>query len=593
MIKRLFLKMTFPQIFSAMTGTLCMLIDSVVIGQFLGVDAMSAFGLAAPILIIFTSLGLMLSGGVQAVCAKLMGIGDMDEAGACFSSSVILSLALGAAGILVILIFLTPVCVLLGTGKPGNGNELFKLTGAFLKGYIPGAPLFFLSQILSPYLQALGKRKQLYCSVAVMILADAVFDLLCVRVWHGGMFGIGLSSVFSYLFSLLVCIGFFLKKDCPLRFTVRGVRSDLIRDILKAGSPVIIGQLFYVMRVYCFNLLLLGIAGTQAVAAFSTVSTLGNILYSIGLGGGSVALLLSSLFFSEEDRGALTELVRIMVPCTFLIIAAAAAVCEGAAPWLIRLFFEEHIPAYVFGVEGLRLFSLALIPGCLNTVFKNYYQGIRHTGLTNLISFLEAFALTTPAAWLLSRFFGMPGFWAGSILGQGLTLLIISIIVWTKAGRLSFSPEVYSYLNPAFGMDPSQLREFHISDSASAMEASREAYAFCAEKGMDRKTCMLISLCAEEIGMNIVLHGIGKDRRAKRLRPRQLHLRLSALKDRCVVQFRDDCDSFDPTTYQELHKNEDPFEHVGIRMILGLAHEADYVNSFGLNNLTLVIQKRG
>ena len=90
MIKRLFLKMTFPQIFSAMTGTLCMLIDSVVIGQFLGVDAMSAFGLAAPILIIFTSLGLMLSGGVQAVCAKLMGIGDMDEAGACFSSSVIL-----------------------------------------------------------------------------------------------------------------------------------------------------------------------------------------------------------------------------------------------------------------------------------------------------------------------------------------------------------------------------------------------------------------------------------------------------------------------------------------------------------------------
>ena len=40
--------MLLTQILSAMTVTLCMLIDSIMIGRFLGVDSMSAYGLARP-----------------------------------------------------------------------------------------------------------------------------------------------------------------------------------------------------------------------------------------------------------------------------------------------------------------------------------------------------------------------------------------------------------------------------------------------------------------------------------------------------------------------------------------------------------------
>jgi Na+-driven multidrug efflux pump len=48
MIKKVFRRMTAAQIVSAVTVTLCLLVDSIVIGRMLGVEAMSAYGLASP-----------------------------------------------------------------------------------------------------------------------------------------------------------------------------------------------------------------------------------------------------------------------------------------------------------------------------------------------------------------------------------------------------------------------------------------------------------------------------------------------------------------------------------------------------------------
>ena len=57
MIRRLFRQMSMTQILTAMSTTLCLLIDSMVIGSLLGVDPMSAYGLASPVLIVFSAIG--------------------------------------------------------------------------------------------------------------------------------------------------------------------------------------------------------------------------------------------------------------------------------------------------------------------------------------------------------------------------------------------------------------------------------------------------------------------------------------------------------------------------------------------------------
>ena len=47
--------------------------------------------------------------------------------------------------------------------------------------------------------------------------------------------------------------------------------------------------------------------------------------------------------------------------------------------------------------------------------------------------------------------------------------------------------------------------------------------------------------------------------------------------------------NFDPIKYLELHSDDDPTSHIGIRMVMKMVKSANYVNSLGLNNLTLVM----
>ena len=56
MIRTVFRQMSAAQILSTMMVSICLLVDSAVVGRLLGVEPMSAYGLANPVLIIFFAL---------------------------------------------------------------------------------------------------------------------------------------------------------------------------------------------------------------------------------------------------------------------------------------------------------------------------------------------------------------------------------------------------------------------------------------------------------------------------------------------------------------------------------------------------------
>ena len=87
MLRKIFKQMLVAQILSAMTVMICMLVDSLMIGRFLGVDSMTAYGLASPVLLIFAAFGSMLTAGIQVICGKTMGSGDREGTDACFTVS--------------------------------------------------------------------------------------------------------------------------------------------------------------------------------------------------------------------------------------------------------------------------------------------------------------------------------------------------------------------------------------------------------------------------------------------------------------------------------------------------------------------------
>ena len=584
MIRRVFRQMVITQILSAMTVTLCMLIDSIMIGRFLGVEAMTAYGLASPVLLIFAAFGSMVSAGIQVMCGKTMGKGDMEGTNACFTVSVLLAALVSAAGVAAVISFAAPLTTMLGAGTPAEGNEIFRLTRDYLIGFIIGAPAFIFAQIMVPYMQISGNRSRLVLAVVLMTVGDIIFDLLTVFVFHGGTFGMGLASSLSYYIAFVVGILYFFQKNCMFRFRLRLIRFRVCGTLLKYGIPTVVNQISLVLLVFILNKLLLHVGGNVAVAAYSVICTIGNICYCFGGGVASVALLLSSVFYSEEDRTSLYHVVTIMTFYAVALDLALVVIVFFTAPTLTGLFLTSDLEAKEMAAQGMRLFSLSLLPSALNTSFKNYYQGVNRTGLTELISVLQNFALTALFALILSLFLDTTGVWLGFVCGETLTLVLISLYVWRMHKKMSLSAEAFSLLPEAFGAEEGQAMEVTVRTSREVVDASQRADTFCREHGETPSNSMMIALCIEEMANNIVEHGFikgGKDH--------SIDIRLLFKDGKKVIRIRDNCVHFDPIHYLELHNDEDPTVHIGIRMVMKMVKEANYVNSLGLNNLTLVL----
>ena len=473
---------------------------------------------------------------------------------------------------------------MLGAGRPGPGNTVFEPTREYVKGFIIGAPAFLAAQVMVPYMQLSGNRTRLVVAVAAMIVADVTFDLLNVFVLRGGMFGMGLASSLSYYIALIIGALYFFRKNCMFRFRPRTLRKRTFLNLLQYGMPVVVNQVCVVLQAYLLNQILLNVSGNLGVAAFSVISTMGNTCYCFGTGVAAVALMLSSIFYAEEDRSSLRELVRVMTRYDVILALCVTALVVAFGGAISGLFLGSDPAARALTARGLRLFSLCLVPSALNSTLKNYYQGTNRSGLTQLTSLLQNLTMSVLSAFILSRFLGVTGVWLSFLCGETATLLILSAIVWKRGGRIDLRADTSAMLSPDFGAPAENCLERTVRTLDQAMDVSQQAMDFCRAHGLDARLSNLISLCIEEMTVNIVTHGFVKD-----TRPHQVDVRLVMQEDSQIIRIRDNCINFDPTHYLELHQTDDPSAHVGIRMVLAMVKDAYYVNTLGLNNLTLTL----
>lgn len=584
MIKKLFGQMLITQILSSMTVVVCMLIDSIMIGHFLGVNAMAAYGLASPVLLIFAAFGSMLSAGIQVMSGKTMGSGDKKATNSCFSASVFLAISISVTGVLAIILFNSPLCTLLGAGDPTPANEVYYMTKDYLTGFIIGAPAFICAQIMVPFMQMSGNRSRLIVAVVTMGVTNIALNTLNILVFHYGIFGMGLASSLSYYIALGIGLAYFLHRDCIFKFRLKDVKPKLCLQLIKAGMPTIVNQISYVFLVYLLNTVLLSVGQNVAVAAYSVIASVGNICYSFGTGTGSVALMLSSMFYSEEDRISIRLLVKTMTLYAIVLDVIVTVAVILVAPALVTLFLRSNLQdAREITILGVQLFALCLIPSSLCTTFKHYYQGINRAGFTQLISVLQNFFFTAVYALVLSRFLGTTGVWLSFVCGESTTFLVISIIVWSKYGKISLSSDAYSLLNKNFGIAPENCLDLYIRSGEEIPAASRKTTEFCRLHGDDDKIRNMIPLCVEVMSKNIVKHGFcdGKEH--------SIDIRVFFKNGEWSIRFRDNCKNFDPVKYMELHKKDDSVSPTGIRLVMSMVKDANYVNSLGLNNLTLVL----
>ena len=574
MIRKLIKQMLAAQTLSALTVSVCLLIDNVMICRFLGVQAIAAYGLANPILLVIGAIGSMLAAGVQVACSKSLGSGSKEETDKGYSSALGLMLGISLLFMLAVLVFQSPLATAMGAGSEG---ELFEQTRDYLAGFIIGAPGSMGALVLVPFLQMAGQSSLLIVAVLVMTVADVGLDLLNVLVFHGGMFGMGLASALSYYAAMLVTLVYFLSGKCVFSFSVKAISGKKIRELFVGGVPTIFSMASSVVLVFILNKILLGAGGSVAVAAFSVLLGIGNASNCISTGVGGVALTLSGILYHEEDGTGLKELLRSLARYAVLLGAVMGALLIAFAPFLVGIFISKAGEAREMAVQGVRLFALGLIPCCLNNALKNLYQGTDRVRLTEAISVAEGALLPTLAAFLFSRLWGVTGVWLYFATGEHLALLCAALYVWRRNRAISLSAQAFLLFKDDFGVSPDHLLETEIRSLTDVTAAAEAAEAFCRRHGQSEKVANHIALCVEEMASNAVIHGFAKGKNNR------LSIRIQHKDSRWVLRFRDDCRAFDPVSYVPQGEND----ALGIRLVMAMADGVRYTYSLSLNNLTI------
>ena len=578
MIRKLVRQMLAAQILSALTVSLCLLIDNIMIGRFLGVTALAAYGLSSPLLLVIGAMGSMLSAGVQVACSKSLGRGSQEETNAGYSSAVVVAAAFSAVFVLLVVLLRVPLAQLLGARDPALLGE----TSEYMAGFVIGAPASMGALILVPFLQMAGQSNLLIAAVMGMTVADVAFDLLNVVVFHGGMFGMGLASSLSYYAAMLIGGGYFLSKKCVFKFSMKLVRREKIKELFVGGVPTIISSASSVVLIFAVNKILLPAGGDAAVAAFSVINTIVNASNCISTGTGGVALTLSGILYNEEDRTGLRELAGLLIRYAAALGVAVAALLLVFAPLGVRLFMPEAGETQAMATLGLRLFAAGLIPCCVNNALKNCWQGTGRVKLMEAASVLENALLPILAALVLSRAAGVTGTWFYFLTGELLTTLAMLGYIWKQKG-FTLRAEDTLLLPGSFGVPPEDKLEAQVHNLDEVMAFSRRADEFCRTHGYDHRMGNHLALCIEEMGGNIVTHGFAPNGQ------NNLAIRLQHKDGRWTLRFRDDCMAFDPVSHvsEEIGQNS-----VGILLAMRMADEARYTYSMNLNNLTLILAQR-
>ncbi|MBQ1491468.1 MAG: hypothetical protein IIZ39_05865 [Blautia sp.] len=569
-------------VISSLTSCIGSLIDGVIIGQFLGVDSMAAFGLVSPVIILSALFGAIIASGARNRFALLVSKGEIDEAEGVFTLSMVLSVGLSFVMMFFVFLYITPLCSLLGA--TGSAARLLPKTRGYLLGITLGLPAVNACRVLSNYMAIDNDRQLPIISSMGLTITDITLDVL-IAVMGGDTFGMGLATAISHYVALGILLLHFFKEDRLVRFSFQNMHWEEMGVILSKGLPNGIARVASTARSIILNQILAAIGTASCIAALSVQRQADIFLNPFIYGISDTVILLTGVLVGEENRPMLKRLTKTYVGIIATFIMALSALCCYSAPYFTAFFLKGEPEALSYGIHSVRSYALSMPIYTLGRAYTGYLEGRGKVKLAFLSNLLSEGILIVLAAFLLLPSLGVHAVWYAFPLAQTMCAVILLVIialmnVREKAKNVSFWDWILA-LPTDFDVPESDRIDQTISSQDEVIALSKAAWDFCDAHGCDHKRKYAISLAVEELATNTILTGFRQHRH------NTIDMRILKKGDDYILRMRDDCEIFDPVKQLQLYDRNVPLRHVGLRLAISNARNVQYTTMLRLNNLVL------
>ena len=416
----LLMGMLFQQVYS--------LVDTIIVGRFLGVNALAAVGATGSINFLIIGFCLGLCNGFALPVAQRFGAKDYDGLRKYVGNSAVLSVIVGGTITVFTVVFCRNILQIMDTPA-----DIIDLSYNYIVVIFAGIPATLLYNILSSHLRSLGDS---VTPVAFLILSACLnigLDLLFIVTFHWGVFGASFATVLSQLVSGVLCLVFIIIRFDILHLKRDDLRLDpaYVRNLLVMGLPMgfqysitAIGSVILQAAVNS-----LGSIAVASMTAASKISmfvvcpfdALGSTMATYGgqnVGAGKLERLAKGLR-SAVILGAIYSAVIFVVVYFFgenMIQIFLSPTEENAATVLVwakeflvinaAFYFPLALVNIVrFLIQGMGFSGFAVFAG----VFEMVARTIVGLFLVPVFGFVAA-CFASPLAWIFADAFLIPAF---------------------------------------------------------------------------------------------------------------------------------------------------------------------------------------
>lgn len=580
--RKQFLETMLVLINAELADAVCGVIDGIIVGHYLGEDAMAAHGIATPIFVLLSIFSYMITVGFQQPCTVYIGRGEPQKANGLFSATMFYTLVVAVLFSVTGLLFPRSFAHMMGAPSTG---VIADMSTDYLKAVFMGTPFLLIFLSLIPVLQIDGERKLVHAGSVVMGVSDIVIDILNVKVFHGGMWGIGMATTISYFLGMMVLLTYFLRKSRLFHLRPQDIAGSRPGQIFRMGLPAGARVAARSVAIISLNTLVMGTAGATAMAAFSVQHNLSTLLLSVAIGISGATLLLSGISYGEQDRRGLMDLVRMSAYSCILIMGLLAVLVFSLARPLVSLYLSPLDEAYPLAVHAVRWLAVAMPLMAWSRCLGCYEQGVGRNRTAIWIFLSEELLSLVTCAFILGRIWGIEGVFASFAVSQLLVIVSVNLYFYFRRDKRYKGMEAFLDVPEGFGVPPQNRLVRTLERQEEVWSLAEQAQKFCLERGLAADKAYLVSMYIEEMGNIIMIYGFNDGK------PHHLEIRLSLYMDQAILHFRDDCRRFD-ITERASHWKEDP-EHpettLGVRMVMSACALMRYDNSMSTNNLIVLI----
>ncbi len=359
-------------------------VDSIIVGQFVGKEALAAVGICNPVM---TLMILFLNGlcmGASILMGTQFGAKDYNKLQRQISTTMLSGTVFSAMLSLFCIIFSRPILKLLQVDP-----AIMDLTVSYMRIIFLGLIFTFLYNFFSSTLRALGdSQTPLYFLIASSLL-NIFGDLFFVIVLKMGSNGCAISTVISEMMCCVFCIIYIQKRVEILRLGRKWLVFDnsLLKKTISYGWVSAMQQATVQLGKIGIQAIV-NTMGVSVAAAFAVVNRIDDFAYTPeqNIGHAMTALMAQNKGANEKKR--MKEGFKCGMVLEFIYGIILFAVCFILARPLMLLFVKDE-EVILHGVKYLRLISfMYILPAATNGI-QGYFRGIGDLKITLLSSFIN------------------------------------------------------------------------------------------------------------------------------------------------------------------------------------------------------------